>query len=114
MTVSENILAKLTAEPITKIVGESDQGEITILESEFVAKAAKIKTTDDMVENGWKYGFLVIVLGKTKNGVVINNPTVQWTSPKDPGGCNKSIQPKDSNFYQSMFAKSLNTKSSLE
>ena len=47
MTVSKDILAKLMAEPITKSIDEPGQGDITILESELVAKAAKIKTTDD-------------------------------------------------------------------
>ena len=51
-----------------------------------------------MVEKGWKYDFLVIVLGKTKYGTDIGNPTLQWTSPEDPCGYDKSIQPKDSSF----------------
>ena len=70
MTVCEDILAKLMVEPITKIIGKPGQGHITILESELAAKAAKIKTTDDMMEKGRKYCFLVIVLGKTKCATV--------------------------------------------
>ena len=54
MTVHEDILTKLTAKPITKIVGEHGHQDITILESELAEKAAKIKTTDDMVEKGRK------------------------------------------------------------
>ena len=77
MTVHEDILAKLTAEPVTKIIGEPSQGDINTLEAKLVEKAAKTKTTDDMVEKGQKYGFIVVVLGKTKYRTVIGNPTLQ-------------------------------------
>ena len=66
MTVCKDILAELTVETIMKIVSEPGQEEIIILESELVAKLAKIKTTNDMAEKRQKYGFLVIILGKTK------------------------------------------------
>ena len=46
------MMAALMANPITKIIGEPDQGDINTLESELAAKAAKIKTTEDMVEKG--------------------------------------------------------------
>ena len=58
-------------------------------------------TTEDMVEKGCKYGFLVVELGKTKYGTVIGNATVQLMTPKDPGGYNKTIQAKDSSFDRS-------------
>ena len=70
MTVCKDILTKLMAEPITKIIGEPGQGDTSTLGSKLVEKAAKIKITDDMVEKGQKYGFLVIVLGTAKDGSV--------------------------------------------
>ena len=50
--VQKNILAKLIANPITKIIGESGHEGINTLESELVTKGAKIKTTVDMIEKG--------------------------------------------------------------
>ena len=44
-------------EPFTKIIGEPGQGNISNLEAELAKRAAKIKTTEDMVENGYKYEF---------------------------------------------------------
>ena len=43
MTVREDILVELTMVPITKIIWESGQGDLNILEAE-------IKTPGDMVE----------------------------------------------------------------
>ena len=57
MTVQEDILAELTAEPITKYIGEPGQGDINIIEAELTQRVAKIKTTEDLVEKGRKYGF---------------------------------------------------------
>ena len=91
MTIHEDILTKFMAEPITKIVSEPGQEDITILKSKLVVNAAKIKTTHDMVEKGRKYGFLVTVIGKNKYGIIIGNMGVQWTSPEDPCCYNKSI-----------------------
>ena len=56
MIVREDILVKLTAEPITKIIGETGQGNISNLEPKLMERAAK-KTTDDMVHKGCKHGF---------------------------------------------------------
>ena len=50
MMVREDILAKLTANPVTKIIGEPRQGDINVLEQELAEKAAKIKTMEDVVE----------------------------------------------------------------
>ena len=36
-------------DPITKIVKESGQGDLNILEAELAEGAAKIKTTEDMI-----------------------------------------------------------------
>ena len=55
MTVQEDILAELTAETMTKIIGEPGQGDIKILEAELAEQAAKIKTTEDLIEKGRKY-----------------------------------------------------------
>ena len=49
MTVWEDILAVLSAEPITEIIGEPGQGDIITLEQELAEKAAKIKTTVDFI-----------------------------------------------------------------
>ena len=64
MTIREDILAELTVDPITKIIGEAGQGDLNILEAELTEQAAKIKTTEDMTEQGCKYGFLISILGK--------------------------------------------------
>ena len=84
MTIQEDILVELTAEPITKIIGEPEQRDISVLEGELAEQVAKIKTTEDSVK-GRKYGFLVLVLGQMWYGKVIGNDEVQWTTPKDPG-----------------------------
>ena len=63
MTVREDILAKLTANLVTKIIGEPGQCNINTLEQEPAEKMAKIKTTEDVVEKGKKCHFLVVVLG---------------------------------------------------
>ena len=99
--VREDILAKLMADSITKIVGEPSQGDINTLKQEQAGKAAKIKTTEDMIENGRKFGFLVVMLGCQKYGMVIGNPSV----PGDPGGYDKAIQAKDSSIDQSKWKK---------
>ena len=57
-------------------------------------KAAKITTTEDMVEKRKKFGFLIVVLGKNKCGAVIGNLVVAWTMPEDPGGYDEPIQAK--------------------
>ena len=105
MTVQEVILAELTAKPIIKIIGEPGQGDINTLEQELTEKAAKIKNTEDMVEKGCKYGFLVVVLGKNKYGTVIGNLAVEWTTSVNPRGYDESIQAKDSSFDQSKGEK---------
>ena len=43
-------------DPITKITGEPGQGE---LDAELTEWVGKIETTEDMVEQGCKYGFLI-------------------------------------------------------
>ena len=94
----EDILAKLMADPIIKMIGEPGQRAIKILEQELAEKAAKIKTTEDVVQKWWKYGFLVLVLGKNEYGTVIGNLAVQLTTPEDPEGYDEIIQAKDSSF----------------
>ena len=86
MTVQEYILAELTAEPITKIVGEPGQGDINKLESELAKQAAKIKTAKDIIEKGHKHEFLILVLWQSKYGNVIGNQM-----PKDPRGYDDTI-----------------------
>ena len=46
MTVHEDILAELTIEPITEIIGEPGQGDLNIVEAELMECVAKIKTTE--------------------------------------------------------------------
>ena len=93
--VQKDILAKLTTDQITKIVVEPGQGDIITLESELAEKAAKIKSTEKMFEKGWKYGFLEVVIGKTKYGRVIGNVAVQWTTTEKSRGYGESNKPKD-------------------
>ena len=62
MTIQEDILAELTAEPIKKIIGEPGHSNINNLEPELAEEAVKIKTKD-VVEKGCKYTFLFLILG---------------------------------------------------
>ena len=62
MAVCADILAELMAKPITKIIGELGQSDTNNLESEQTEKASKIKTTEDIVEQRYNYGFLFIAL----------------------------------------------------
>ena len=105
MTIREDILAELTAEPIIKIIGKPGQGDINILEAELAEQAAKIKTTEDLIESGRKYGFLVLVLGQKQYGMVIGNEEVNWTTPEDLGGYDDTIQAKDTAFDQNKSKK---------
>ena len=105
MTVQEDILAELTAEPFTKIIGELGQGDKNILQAELAEGVVKIKTTDDLVDKGCKYGFLVLVPGQTEYGKVIGNETVQLTIPEDLGRYDDSIQAKDIAFDRSKSEK---------
>ena len=47
MTIQEDILAELTVEPITKIIGELGQGHTKILEAELTEQVANFTTTED-------------------------------------------------------------------
>ena len=71
---------------MTKIIVEPGHEDIKTLDSELTEKAAKIIMTKDMIEKECKYCFLIVVLvvDKTKYGIVIGNPVVQWTTPEDP------------------------------
>ena len=71
MMVREDILADLTTEPVTKIMGKPGQGDINLLEQELAEEAAEMKTTVDVVEKGKKFVFFVVVLGQQKYGAVI-------------------------------------------
>ena len=105
MIIGEDILAELTAEPITKVIWELGQGDIKILEEELTEWAAKIKTTEDLIKKGRKYGFLVVVLGQKQYGMVIRKEEVHWTTPQDPEGYDDTIQAKDTAFNQSRSKK---------
>ena len=67
MTVREDIVAKLMAKPVIKIIGEPTGVRIS-------RKAAKLKTT---------YGLLVLMIGREKYRVVIWKDEVVWKNPKD-------------------------------
>ena len=71
MLVKEDIVAKLIVKPVTKIIGEPTQDDINQMETELTEKAFKIKTTEYIVEQCKKYGFLVVVIGREKYGLVI-------------------------------------------
>ena len=83
MTVRRKIISKLMAELIIRINGEQGQGVINQLKSEIAKRSSKIKTMEDMVQKGQKYGFLIVVLGRVKYGMVTRNNAVEWTNPKD-------------------------------
>ena len=61
MTVKEDVLTKLTTEPVTKINGEPGQGDIKLLEQEMAEKAAKIEATEDVIQKVKKIRFLVVI-----------------------------------------------------
>ena len=105
MTVREDILAKLMANPMTKIIAEPGQGDINTLKQELAEKLAKIKATEDVVERGREFGLLVVVLGSQKYGMVIGNLAVQWDTSEDPGVYDKTIQAKDSSFNHNKWEK---------
>ena len=105
MTLWEDIFAKLRVEPITRFNLEPEQGNINQIELELAKRVAKIKTTGDIVEKGFKSGFLVIVIGGVKERTVIGNHAVEWTNLKDSGGYDKTIQTKDSSFDRSRGEK---------
>ena len=78
-----------------------------MVESELAKRVAKIKNTEDMVETGQKYGFLILVLGQSKYGNVTGKPNFQWTIPKDLGRYDDAIQVKDSAFVRSKGEKNI-------
>ena len=57
-------IRELTADPITKIIGEWGQVGLNVLEADFAECTANIKTIEDMIEQKHKYGFLILILGK--------------------------------------------------
>ena len=44
-----------------------------------------------MVEQGHKYGFLILILGKAQYGRVTENERLQWDAPEDLGRYDDSI-----------------------
>ena len=85
MAIREDILLELTMEPSTKIIGEIRQGDLNILEAKLREQVAKIKTTEDMVEQESKYNFLILILEKTQYSRMIENERLQQDNPEDPG-----------------------------
>ena len=73
MTIREDILAELTTDPITMMFGETWLGGLNVLEAELAEQAAKIKTKEDVIEQGCKYGFLILILGKEQYKRVTGN-----------------------------------------
>ena len=63
MIMHEDIIAEITVGPITKNNREMTQSGINLLESELAEYTAKIKTMKDIIEQGKKFGFLIIVVG---------------------------------------------------
>ena len=103
--VWEDILAKLTADWVTKIIGEPGQGNINTFEQELTEKVTKFKITEDVVEKGRKFCFLVVVLGQQKYRAVIGNPAEWWDTPEDPRRYDETIQAKDLSFNWSKGGK---------
>ena len=67
-------------------------------EIELVKRATKIKATKDIIKQGKKYSFLIIVMGLTKHKTIIKNPRTIWNEPKDPGSYENSILVMDTTF----------------
>ena len=105
MIIREEILLELIMDPTTKIIGELRQGDLNMLEAELTGRAAKIKTTEDMVEQGRKYVFLILVLEKEQFGQVIGNERLQRKTPEDSGEYDDSIQVNDTAFDWSKSEK---------
>ena len=80
MTVREDILVELTMDPITKIIGELGQGDLNILEVELSEQATKIKTTEDVVEQGHLYGLHILIVGKAQHDWLIGNDRMGYPS----------------------------------
>ena len=95
MIVCEDIIAKLTAEPMTKIDGKPTQSDINILKNKLAESTTKINTMKDIIEQGKKYGFLIIVVGLLKYRTIIKNPQTEWNEPEDPGQYDNSIVAMD-------------------
>ena len=103
--VWEDIITKLMAEPVTKIVGEPTQSEINLLENKLSEHASKIKMSEDIVKQSKKYGFLIIIVGLTQYRTIIKNPWTVWNEPEDPGLYNNSIAAMDTTFAWSKKEK---------
>ena len=65
------------------------------------------------MKKGRKYGFLVLVLSKQQYGMVVGNGEVQWTTTKDPGGYNDTIQAKGTARWVIEYEKFLGVEESL-
>ena len=104
-TVRTDILAELITGPITKIIGKPGESNINNLESELAVRAAKMKTTEHVVENCQTYGFLVIVFGKSKFKTVIGNPTVKWMTPRTPEDMMRPSKQKTLHFIKAKEKK---------
>ena len=74
MMVQKDIIAKVMAERVMKIDGKPIQSDIVNLKNELAECATKIKTMEDIIEQGKKYGFLIIFVGLSKYKTIIRNP----------------------------------------
>ena len=95
MTVCENKIAKLMAEPVTRHWHSQKTAE----------RVAKIKTREDIVKQGKKYCFLIIVIRSSKYKTIIKNSQKEFNKPKDPGPYNNLIVAIDTTFAQSKKEK---------
>ena len=98
MTVKEDIIAKLMAVPIIKIDGEPIQSNI---EYELAECIIKIKTTEDIVKQGKKYGFLFIIVGLAKYKTIIRKQRTVLNEPEDLRPYDNSIVPTHITFASS-------------
>ena len=103
--VQEDIIAKLMAESVMKIDGKPTQSDIDNLENELAECTTKIITMEDVVEQGKKYRFLIIIIGLSKYKTIIKNPWTVWNKPEDPGPYVNWIAAMDTTFAWSKREK---------
>ena len=101
MSMQEDIIAKLIAVPRTKIDGRPTQSDISNLENELAEHDTKIKTMEDIVEQGKRYVFLIIIVGLSKCKTIIGNPLRVGNEPEGSGPYDNSIAATDTTFAQS-------------
>ena len=93
------------ADPVTKINSEPTQSNINNLKNELAKCATKIKATKDIIKQGKKDGFLVIVVGLSKYKTIIRSPRTMLNEPDGLGPYDNSTAATDTTFARSKKEK---------